>query len=173
MKWFESPRGYTGMIDESTRCTIFFNSYNKTWKYVIDGRYSPDFPSLSRAIDSVEKRYEVVTDRRFVVDEDPEVRNARRRQQQQRANGWRWRSRRRDDDDIDEEWTASSGRYRPPWAVTLELEGDGPWALDQVRDAFRRLAKIHHPDVGGDAKMFQIMHSAWERAQTELDEPPF
>lgn len=32
---------------------------------------------------------------------------------------------------------------------------------DEIRKAGRRLAKIHHPDVGGDPERFLEIQSAW------------
>lgn len=34
---------------------------------------------------------------------------------------------------------------------------------DQVKDAFRILAKKHHPDAGGDAELFHRINAAWEQ----------
>lgn len=40
--------------------------------------------------------------------------------------------------------------------------------IEDARNAYRRLASLHHPDKGGDAGYFGRVVRAWERAQREL-----
>lgn len=51
----------------------------------------------------------------------------------------------------------------------LSLSNDA--TVDQVRDAFRSKAKLHHPDNGGDPKIFYIMHSAYKKALKQASQP--
>lgn len=45
----------------------------------------------------------------------------------------------------------------------LRLLALPPWAEpDEVKRAFRRLAREHHPDLGGDAATFDRLHQAYE-----------
>ena len=39
---------------------------------------------------------------------------------------------------------------------------------DDIRNAFRSLARIHHPDVGGNADDFKRLHSAFDQAMKEV-----
>jgi DnaJ domain len=51
----------------------------------------------------------------------------------------------------------------PPWWEVLGVSRDaGP---DKIRDAFRELARIHHPDVGGDSERMAQINRAHERAR--------
>lgn len=51
----------------------------------------------------------------------------------------------------------------PAWAVALELEM--PTTLAKAKRAFRRLAKVHHPDHGGDPAAFGRVREAFDAAQ--------
>lgn len=44
---------------------------------------------------------------------------------------------------------------------TLFVAADAPHEV--VRAAYRALAKIHHPDIGGDPKKMQEINEAWRR----------
>lgn len=50
---------------------------------------------------------------------------------------------------------------RSAWEV-LGLPPDA--GVEAIRAAFRDLAKVHHPDRGGDAEAFRELHAAYERA---------
>ena len=50
----------------------------------------------------------------------------------------------------------------PPWCVTLGLEL--PCGIDEVKAAYRRLAKLSHPDAGGKAEDFVAIESAYRDA---------
>jgi hypothetical protein len=43
---------------------------------------------------------------------------------------------------------------------TLGLPADAPWAT--VKQAYRRLAALHHPDKGGDSARFRAVRAAYE-----------
>lgn len=43
---------------------------------------------------------------------------------------------------------------------TLHVEPDA--TIDQIRDAYRDLAKKHHPDHGGDAATFRLIQEAYD-----------
>jgi hypothetical protein len=42
-----------------------------------------------------------------------------------------------------------------------------------IKDAYRRLAKTHHPDRGGDAKAFRKLHAAYTELLCWADSPTF
>ncbi len=42
-----------------------------------------------------------------------------------------------------------------------------------IRDAYRRQAKIHHPDLGGDAEMFLKIYNAYEELINWANNPSF
>jgi len=52
------------------------------------------------------------------------------------------------------------------WWLLLEVKPSA--TLDQVDDAFRRLSRIHHPDVGGDTGYFAKLSEAREAARRAL-----
>lgn len=54
---------------------------------------------------------------------------------------------------------------KPSWAVALGLDGAGPWSAAEVRAAWLRLAKQHHPDRGGTLEAMQRINAAYEAAQ--------
>jgi len=43
---------------------------------------------------------------------------------------------------------------------------------DEIRAHFRRLAKVHHPDKGGDAQQFQALQERFRAAIGAADAPP-
>ena len=43
---------------------------------------------------------------------------------------------------------------------TLELSADAPW--ENIKQAYRRLAALHHPDKGGDPARFRAIRGAYE-----------
>lgn len=50
---------------------------------------------------------------------------------------------------------------------------DSPELRKIIRDAYRRQAKIHHPDLGGDALMFRKIHQAYEDLIRWAENPVF
>lgn len=42
-------------------------------------------------------------------------------------------------------------------------------STEEVKDAWRRLASIHHPDKGGDAATFDRLRQAYNAALTEAE----
>jgi len=65
---------------------------------------------------------------------------------------------------------------RPASLIYLNLEKsnlDSPELRKIIRDAYRRQAKIHHPDLGGDAVMFRKIHHAYEDLIRWAENPIF
>lgn len=52
---------------------------------------------------------------------------------------------------------------------TLGLEIGAP--LEEVKIAYRVLSKLHHPDVGGDSRMFVTVQLAYHRLEKQLTTP--
>ena len=65
--------------------------------------------------------------------------------------------------------TASTERRRPGERITfytiLGLTSDAD--PDAIRDAYRRLARVFHPDTGGDVHSMSLINKAW----AELGDP--
>jgi ribosomal protein S14 len=64
----------------------------------------------------------------------------------------------------------------PASLIYLNLEKsslDSPELRKIIRDAYRRQAKIHHPDLGGDAGMFRQIHQAYEDLIRWTENPNF
>jgi hypothetical protein len=62
--------------------------------------------------------------------------------------------------------TFGATHNEPPWYLDQHLQVLGlswPCRLDQVKAAFRTLAKKHHPDHGGKASDFRVIHEAYRR----------
>lgn len=55
-----------------------------------------------------------------------------------------------------------------PWYQVLEVKEDAEW--DEVKQAYDRLRKIHHPDAGGSATAFQELGEAYSHAAKFLKE---
>lgn len=45
--------------------------------------------------------------------------------------------------------------------------------LKRIKDAYRRQAKIHHPDIGGDAATFRKIHEAYKELTAWANKPAF
>jgi DnaJ-class molecular chaperone len=53
------------------------------------------------------------------------------------------------------------------------LLGLGPTpSVTEIKAAFRELSMLHHPDVGGDAEKFRVLHEAYRVALDEASERP-
>ena len=98
------------------------------------------------------------------LDEDPArvVQDLRQRLRRARAanTGRRTRSDRRSTDwrSTDREW-----RERDPRMDALSVLGlDQAATQDDIKQAFRRLVKQHHPDVGGSAEAFRRVNDAYQ-----------
>lgn len=60
--------------------------------------------------------------------------------------------------------------------VHLQLDGDALRDTnleDVIKKAYRRQAKKHHPDLGGDTRMFRRIHEAYEELLRWSEEPSF
>jgi hypothetical protein len=60
-----------------------------------------------------------------------------------------------------------SDDHRPDFMVTLGLAP--PYAIEDVKQAYREKARATHPDRGGSAAAFAAVHEAFERAQAYLE----
>jgi hypothetical protein len=63
-------------------------------------------------------------------------------------------------------------RFRPPPVVAADVEMPADYKtlfvwptapIEVIKAAYLALAKIHHPDAGGDPQRFQEIGSAWDR----------
>jgi len=54
----------------------------------------------------------------------------------------------------------------PHWTLLFELPADAPKA--DIEAAYRRLAKIHHPDVGGSSAAFAQVERAHDQALRDI-----
>ena len=54
------------------------------------------------------------------------------------------------------------------WREVLGISESHNWTIDRVREEYRRLASIHHPDRGGSAEKMAELNAAWEQAQQAL-----
>ena len=61
----------------------------------------------------------------------------------------------------------SNHDHRPEFMVTLGLAP--PYAIEDVKQAYREKARATHPDRGGSAAAFAAVHEAFERAQAYLE----
>jgi|SRR5690348_15385619 len=66
-----------------------------------------------------------------------------------------WFSRKRDEEDFS-------------WREILAIRNPYP-SVEDIHDAFRRLTKIHHPDIGGDEEIFKRIRQARDQAITWAD----
>jgi hypothetical protein len=48
-----------------------------------------------------------------------------------------------------------------------------PELMTKIKNAYRRLAKVHHPDVGGDADSFRKLQEAYEEMMVWSERPRF
>ncbi|MCL6558838.1 MAG: J domain-containing protein [Firmicutes bacterium] len=54
-------------------------------------------------------------------------------------------------------------REREAWADDYTVLGVTPGAtLQEIKAAYRRLAKVYHPDAGGDPEAFMRIHAAYQ-----------
>lgn len=58
---------------------------------------------------------------------------------------------------------------RPSCFQTLGIDDNS--TTDQVKDAWRELARIHHPDKGGNPDNFVPLLKAYKEALTKANEP--
>jgi DnaJ-domain-containing protein 1 len=59
------------------------------------------------------------------------------------------------------------GSGEEDWSEVLGVEPDADQAA--IRNAYRALARRHHPDAGGDATEFKRLRRAYEQALAQLD----
>jgi hypothetical protein len=95
-------------------------------------------PSLAEKIDQFEREQEQIRERMEEF----------RRECEQRFQEFRG-------------WTASSGKVR--YLENLKVLGLSPPVTRlEIRTAYLNLAKIHHPDAGGDAAAFRRINDAYK-----------
>ncbi len=51
------------------------------------------------------------------------------------------------------------------WSHVLGVSTSATY--DQVKEAYRILAKRHHPDVGGDSRLFRSVQAAWDTYEAQ------
>lgn len=51
---------------------------------------------------------------------------------------------------------------RPEWLIVLGVGADA--TEKEIKTAYRRKAKVLHPDQGGDPEQFKLLHAAYQRA---------
>ena len=59
-------------------------------------------------------------------------------------------------------WLSRVGKHY----AALQLEPGA--SLDDIKRRFRRLARLHHPDVGGDTESMQLITEAYEAIVADL-----
>jgi hypothetical protein len=69
---------------------------------------------------------------------------------------------------FDSGWTASSAVSRPAWCDALGVEW--PCTSDEIRAAWRRVARTTHPDAGGSPEQFIEARRAYEQALASLEQ---
>lgn len=193
--WFPSRKGYTTMIDFENRCTVFYRRHSGNWCYVVNKEFSPDFGDVFSAMNSAERRHQFRAGRDIVENLDPEERwrrdFARAKDRHERFKRYhRQRAREKyergewagqDTEAPEDPATAAPHMDDLWWVDELELEGNAPWSIPEIRRAFAMLAMQHHPDVGGSPAKMQRLQEAWEAAQGYMqkqqkqqeEEPPF
>ena len=73
-------------------------------------------------------------------------------------------------------WTSFEYTYDLPESPPLPLdcfdilEVSSGASLEECRTAWRRMAKTHHPDVGGDAERFKLVGAAWDAIRKHYEE---
>jgi DnaJ-domain-containing protein 1 len=67
-------------------------------------------------------------------------------------------------------WEERHGRWAPQHLTTLGLSA-GATAQD-IKAAYRRLAKLHHPDCGGDPEKFKEIQAAYDMAMKGMVSRP-
>jgi DnaJ-class molecular chaperone len=45
-------------------------------------------------------------------------------------------------------------------------------SVAEIKSTFRELSLVHHPDVGGDAEKFRVLHDAYTTALEEASDRP-
>lgn len=182
-RWSESARGYTTDLD-GKRATVFFKG--GAWQWVIDGRFSnAKFNSPHDAIADVEEITDDHADPVLVMDVPPESREgAKRRKARNTYEGVpkpREAASRREQAaqdavarDRDRPRPAPPRFSReatrpaklPEWARVLGVSH--PLSLARAKEAWKKLALIHHPDRGGRPEYMAQLNVAWEQAQKAL-----
>lgn len=164
------------------------------WKFVCSGAWSQYvYPTVFAAIDAAENEWlDEKRDRGNVIDVQPANRSAYRQQHaQQRSSpfGAFGRSQQAHEEaaqraqqthyerTFGDAWGRRQHQqgaqsppqqpyqpYRPSWVATLELTGNGPWSVADVKAQYRKLALQHHPDRGGDVAKMAAINAAYEMA---------
>jgi hypothetical protein len=181
-RWNESARGYTTTLDGKT-ATVFFKS--NAWQWVIDGRFSAaKFKSPHDAIADAEEIADDHADPVLVMDVPPESREgAKRRKARNTYEGAPPKPREAATTFAQAALEAelNKARSKPPpkfsraamapaklpdWARMLGVSH--PLSLAKAKEAWKKLALIHHPDRGGAHAYMAQVNVAWEQAQKAL-----
>ena len=96
--------------------------------------------------------------------QEAEERTRREEEERQQREGEdrRWRDRRQKQDE-----ESRQERYEPYRTKCYRILGVQPGASEkEIKKAYRRLVKKHHPDHGGDAERFKEIQAAWEYLST-------
>jgi hypothetical protein len=188
--WVETPKGYATYCDEvGELLTVFWHErrrgreMERGWKFVCSGAWSQyAYPTVFAAIDAAETEWlDETRDRSDVVDVPPALRSAgafgrsqhAREEAAQRAQqthyertfGDAWRRRQQQEAPRQ---APPHQPYRPSWVVTLELTGNGPWSVADIRSQYRKLAMKYHPDRGGDVAKMAAVNAAYESAMASV-----
>jgi hypothetical protein len=183
-RWNESARGYTTTLD-GKKTTVFFKG--NAWCWVIDGRFSAaKFKSPFDAIADVEETTGDHADPELVLDVPPESRESHRRRKARNtyegaAPKPREAASGREQAAFEDAVRRDRDRPTPPprfsraaiapaklpeWARVLGVSH--PLNLAKAKEAWKRLALIHHPDRGGRPEYMAQINVAWEQAQKAL-----
>jgi curved DNA-binding protein CbpA len=61
--------------------------------------------------------------------------------------------------------SGSNNGESKPWWVVLQVDKNA--TLLEIKEAYRALARKHHPDVNGNGDQMATINRAWEEAQRE------
>lgn len=92
------------------------------------------------------------------------ARRKREREQAQREQARRDEQAKQDESRRRQEHSGSRARHTMTWEAACEVLGVSHGASKgEIRKAWAKLAKRHHPDVGGDAEMLKRINAAYNQ----------